>query len=316
MNNVNWKPISVENSSSVNKFYGNNHVLRNFKIDAEQEYKYHRLVTNFNYGVFGKFIHGDIENVHFENITINGLYNSTGHTDEQANIAGCIATYAGTLKNVTAKHVFIRGKVTDKDDNDSYLGHHITHSPYFSGGIVGKLEGVKEYANSSYSLESPWENMLEITNCKAEDVHLFGAAAGGLVGLVRYGYKFIGCKTDYVYIEHPWHSGRFIGAINGYTWFFKDETSSNETTDNVWFTDEGKSAECKEEDSQSTKPLFGYCVKESDLEESAEGPGCWMALTADVNYQLADLKKLVPVKIKFGKSNDNPIEFKKLKVLQ
>lgn len=241
MNNINWQPLGHQKGDfggACGTFDGNNHVLRNFKI--EDKYAYGTMKQQI--GVFGEW-HGTIKNLTFENITINGLYDSKGHGaffdpdgkpltyvpatitggdyfeyedgthfqisgndvtmndfmelyGEFAYYAGPVAYFAGTMENVHAKHVFIRGLIMDgSDGTDLYM-------PTNVGGLIG-------YTNS------PFNNEAQIKNCSAEDVHILGVSqAGGLVGSLQNGWTLENCSTDYVYMRAPkWHVGRFIGDI-------------------------------------------------------------------------------------------------------
>ena len=213
MSGVDWKPIftSGENDYTVE---GNGHTLRNFsmngKFGAVYEYKLGPFVLgrfNAYTGVWGKF-EGVMKDLTFENITINGLaddevhYDTDGnpidHSAEYAYFAGCIG-YTGAnystkvnLINVHAKHVQIKA-------SDGLTTQNI-------GGLVGWI-GV-----------GGGDTWLE--NCSAEDIHITGYQAGGLVGQLvgGRGCKFTNCWTADVEVRmtsslYASASG-FIGSIN------------------------------------------------------------------------------------------------------
>ena len=211
MSGVDWKPIytSGENEYTVE---GNGHTLRNFsmngKFGAVYEYKLGPFVLgrfNAYTGVWGKF-QGRMKDLTFENITINGLaddevhYDTDGnpidHSAEYAYFAGCIG-YTGAnystkvnLINVHAKHVQIKA-------SDGLTTQNI-------GGLVGWI-GVGG--------GNTW-----LENCSAEDIHLTGYQAGGLVGQLvgGRGCKFTNCWTEDVEVRmtSSSYASGFIGSIN------------------------------------------------------------------------------------------------------
>ena len=214
MSGVDWKPIytSGENEYTVE---GNGHTLRNFSMNGKfgAVYVYSALgglirrEFNAYTGVWGKF-EGVMKDLTFENITINGLaddevhYDTDGnpidHSAEYAYFAGCIG-YTGAnystkvnLINVHAKHVQIKA-------SDGLTTQNI-------GGLVGWI-GV-----------GGGDTWLE--NCSAEDIHITGYQAGGLVGQLvgGRGCKFTNCWTADVEVRmtsslYASASG-FIGSIN------------------------------------------------------------------------------------------------------
>lgn len=211
MSGVDWKPIftSGENDYTVE---GNGHTLRNFsmngKFGAVYEYKLGPFVLgrfNAYTGIWGKF-EGVMKDLTFENITINGLaddevhYDTDGnpidHSAEYAYFAGCIG-YTGAnystkvnLINVHAKHVQIKA-------SDGLTTQNI-------GGLVGWI-GI-----------GGGDTWLE--NCSAEDIHLTGYQAGGLVGQLvgGRGCKFTNCWTEDVEVRmtSSLYASGFIGSIN------------------------------------------------------------------------------------------------------
>lgn len=211
MSGVDWKPIytSGENEYTVE---GNGHTLRNFsmngKFGAVYEYKLGPFVLgrfNAYTGVWGKF-QGRMKDLTFENITINGLaddevhYDTDGnpidHSAEYAYFAGCIG-YTGqnwsttvNLTNVHAKHVQIKA-------SDGLTTQNI-------GGLVGWI---------GIGGGNTW-----LENCSAENVHLTGYQAGGLVGQLvgGRGCKFTNCWTEDVEVRMTSlsYASGFIGSIN------------------------------------------------------------------------------------------------------
>ena len=211
MSGVDWKPIytSGENEYTVE---GNGHTLRNFsmngKFGAVYEYKLGPFVLgrfNAYTGVWGKF-QGRMKDLTFENITINGLaddevhYDTDGnpidHSAEYAYFAGCIG-YTGAnystkvnLINVHAKHVQIKA-------SDGLTTQNI-------GGLVGWI---------GIGGGNTW-----LENCSAENVHLTGYQAGGLVGQLvgGRGCKFTNCWTEDVEVRmtSSSYASGFIGSIN------------------------------------------------------------------------------------------------------
>lgn len=215
MSGVDWKPIftSGENDYTVE---GNGHTLRNFSMNGKFGAVYVYTITIFGQpieigrynaytGVWGKF-EGVMKDLTFENITINGLaddevhYDTDGnpidHSAEYAYFAGCIG-YTGAnystkvnLINVHAKHVQIKA-------SDGLTTQNI-------GGLVGWI-GV-----------GGGDTWLE--NCSAEDIHITGYQAGGLVGQLvgGRGCKFTNCWTADVEVRmtSSLYASGFIGSIN------------------------------------------------------------------------------------------------------
>lgn len=212
MSGVDWKPIytSGENEYTVE---GNGHTLRNFSMNGKfgAVYVYSALgglirrEFNAYTGVWGKF-EGVMKDLTFENITINGLaddevhYDTDGnpidHSAEYAYFAGCIG-YTGAnystkvnLINVHAKHVQIKA-------SDGLTTQNI-------GGLVGWI---------GIGGGNTW-----LENCSAENVHLTGYQAGGLVGQLvgGRGCKFTNCWTEDVEVRmtSSSYASGFIGSIN------------------------------------------------------------------------------------------------------
>ena len=215
MSGVEWKPIymSGEDAYTVE---GNGHTLRNFSMNGKfgAVYVYSawggliRLEFNAYTGVWGKF-QGTMKDLTFENIIINGLAddevhydvdgNPIDHSEEYAYFAGCIG-YTGqnwstkvNLTNVHARHVQIKA-------SDGLTTQNI-------GGLVGWI-GV-----------GGGDTWLE--NCSAEDIHITGYQAGGLVGQLvgGRGCKFTNCWTEDVEVRmtsslYASDASGFIGSIN------------------------------------------------------------------------------------------------------
>lgn len=261
MNNIDWTPIFCGNNSGY--FNGKNYALRNFNINKNRS---DRGAIYKTWGVIGTF-KGKIENVTFENITINGLQGSDGH-DRGIGMAGApIGMFAGELSNVHAKHFFLRSKLSYTPDQT--IGGVTIYggwTPSCVGGLVGIIyPNINGLTGKNYSLADPWKatNMCTITNCSAEDIHIMGQYAGGLIGAICYGYVIDNCSTDYVYIQSPIQSGRFIGALGDHVWL----KTNNKTTNNAFFTDEdGNTAlapdgsKYEEADKSTNYHLWGYLM--------------------------------------------------------
>ncbi len=205
MTGTNWKPIYKEGEPAYT-VEGNGHTLRNFTIDA----RYAGTTTinvlgpvkvNAYIGVWGKF-DGTMRDLTFENISINGLADSETHTadkdgnpvdhsDEDAWFAGCIG-YTGanyttpvTIENVHARHVHIEASGSNGLFNLSAQN---------VGGLIGWV-GVGGGVDP--------DETTQIINCSAEDVHITGWQAGGLVGETKggRGVGFTNCWTEDVEIR-------------------------------------------------------------------------------------------------------------------
>lgn len=216
MSGVEWKPIYPAGSAFVYTLEGNGHTLRNFsmsgKFGAIYEYKLGSLVLgryNAYTGIWGKF-DGTMKDVNFENITINGLANDKVHYDtdgkpidhskEYAYFAGVIGytggnqwSMASEFENVHVRHIQIKSSKTPAQN---------------LGGLIGWI------GSGGGNLGS---RVAALKNCSAQDVHLTGYQAGGLVGQVLgdRGVQFDDCKTEDVYIRYNYISASsgFIGNI-------------------------------------------------------------------------------------------------------
>lgn len=212
MGGMNWKPIYPSNGEPSFTVEGQGHTLRNFTLDGTYGAKYYIynifFIANAYQGVWGKF-QGTMRNLTFENITINGRAcdmvdtdvdgNPVDHSQEYAYFAGCIG-YTGQnwsttaiFENVHAKHVYIKASNNKTTQN--------------IGGLIGWI-GVGG-------------GNTKLTNCSAEDIHITGYQAGGLVGQVV-GSRYVGftdCRTEDIYLRvrsassYKTTSG-FIGLIN------------------------------------------------------------------------------------------------------
>ena len=195
MSGVDWKPIYSDGEIGYT-VDGQGHVLRNFSINgAGVDYKVSILTFKAHVGVWGKFT-GMMKNLTFENITINGLaddevhYDEDGnpidHSEEYAYFAGCIGyagsnySSAGKFENVHAKHIYIKSS-----------GSLVTQN---IGGLAGWL-------GTGGGSDPDWTVYMK--NCSAEDVHITGYQAGGLVGEVKAdrGVGFVNCKTENIHIR-------------------------------------------------------------------------------------------------------------------
>jgi len=151
MSGVNWLPI--DNNSYSFDFDGNGHTLRNFSINGAYADNV-GVEPGFYYtGVFAKF-RGNMRNVTFENITINGL-NGANDNVQFTYFSGPIGQCIGNLTNVHARHIVCRGtnRYNDRVSRQN------------NGGLAGYLG-----------------NGHTVINCSAEDVQVSGIECGGLIG--------------------------------------------------------------------------------------------------------------------------------------
>lgn len=216
MSGIEWKPIYPNSSARIYTVDGQGHALRNFSMSgaygAIYEYKLGPFVLG-RYeaytGVWGKF-DGVMKNLTFENITINGLAdaefpvkdedgNPVDHSKEYAYFAGCIGYTGGNqwsmesqFENVHARHVQIKSSATSQN----------------LGGLIG-------WVGSGGG--DPGSRVAALKDCSAEDIHLTGYQAGGLVGQVLgdRGVSFDNCRTEDIYIRYSYISASsgFIGNI-------------------------------------------------------------------------------------------------------
>lgn len=216
MSGVEWKPIYPNSSARTYTVDGQGFTLRNFsmsgKYGAIYEYKLGSWVIG-RYeaytGIWGKF-DGIMRNINFENITINGLANNKVHYDvdgnqidhsqEYAYFAGIIGYTGGNqwsmdskFENVHAKHVSIKSSKTPSQN---------------LGGLIGWMGS---------GGGDPGNRVAALKNCSAEDIHLSGYQAGGLIGQILgdRGVSLDNCYTNDVYIRYNYISASsgFIGNI-------------------------------------------------------------------------------------------------------
>lgn len=203
MSGVDWTPIYTQGEIGYT-VEGNGHVLRNFSINgAKVDHKVNFLLRVKAYvGVWGKFT-GLMRNLTFENITINGIADSQLETDVQyAYFAGCIGyagsnwSSAGQFENVHAKHVVIRASKSMVTQN--------------IGGLVGWL------GTGGGDPGPNWTVYMK--DCTAEDIHITGYQAGGLVGAIlgERGVGIVNCKTDDIHIRvRPFVGEKAVSGLIG-----------------------------------------------------------------------------------------------------
>lgn len=188
MSGVDWTPIYSEGEIGYT-VEGNGHVLRNFSINgAKIDYTINSFLKFKAFaGVWGKYT-GTMRNLTFENITINGIADShlAGENKQYAYFAGCIGyagsnySSAGKFENVHAKHVTIRASKNCTTQN--------------IGGLAGWL-------GTGGGQDPDWTVYMK--NCSANDIHITGYEAGGLVGEVKADRNvgFVNCTTENIYIR-------------------------------------------------------------------------------------------------------------------
>ena len=190
MSGVDWSPIYTQGEIGYT-VEGNGHVLRNFsvngaKIDHTVGSGWLSLKLKAFVGVWGKFT-GVMRDLTFENITINGIADSQLDPEtEYAYFAGCVGyagsnySSAGQFENVHAKHVVIRAS---------------------KGSITQNIGGLAGWLGTGGGQDPNWTVYMK--DCSAEDIHITGYQAGGLVGEVKAdrGVGFVNCSTKDVYIR-------------------------------------------------------------------------------------------------------------------
>lgn len=179
MNGIDWFPIGHRDGAfggPCGTFDGNGHTLRNFSVQKFL-YKSSGFFSSKEQqtGVFGEW-YGDIKNLTFENITINGLEGvkvELGNThNESAYFAGCIGYFCGNLDNVHAKNVFIKGaKGILKTQN--------------VGGLIG-------YTNPATPFEFKECSVVNIT------IQAKGTQIGGMIGSLHKNHTLTKCTANYV----------------------------------------------------------------------------------------------------------------------
>lgn len=195
MNGIDWQPIGPRDGNyggDCGTFDGNGHTLRNFSV---QKFLYKTsgwFKREQQTGVFGVW-YGDIKNVTFENITINGLegvkVESGVSHQESAYFAGIIGYFCGNLENVHAKNVFIKGaKGMLKTQN--------------VGGLIG-------YTNPSTSFN--------FKNCSVEHITIQakGTQIGGMVGSLHKNHTLTECTANYVSLRVNGESTTNIAGLVG-----------------------------------------------------------------------------------------------------
>lgn len=216
MSGVEWKPIYPNASGKTYTVDGQGHTLRNFsmsgKFGAIYEYKVFIFMLRYEAytGIWGKF-DGTMKDINFENVTINGLADSEVHYDVDGNLvdhskeyayfAGIVGYTGGNqwsmdskFENVHAKHIYIKSSQTTTAQN--------------LGGLIGWIGSGGGAVGA---------RVASLKNCSAEDIHLTGYQAGGLVGQILgdRGVSLDNCHTENVYIRDSYitSSSGFIGNI-------------------------------------------------------------------------------------------------------
>lgn len=195
MNGIDWFPIGHRNGAfggPCGTFEGNGHTLRNFSV---QKFLYKTggfFKKEQQTGVFGEW-YGDIKNLTFENITINGLEGvkvEPGVThEESAYFAGCIGYFCGNLENVHAKNVFIKGA-------NSWL------KTQNVGGLIG-------YTNPATPFEFKECSVVNIT------IQAKGTQIGGMVGSLHKNHTLTKCTANYVSLRVNGSSTTNIAGLVG-----------------------------------------------------------------------------------------------------
>ena len=198
MNGIDWYPIGPRDGAfggDCGTFDGNGHVLRNFSVQKflYKASKWGGFVTmEQQTGVFGVW-YGNIKNLTFENITINGLEGVTvesGKTHkESAYFAGCVGYFSGNLENVHAKNVFIKGAV----------GALRTQNV---GGLIG-------YTNPSDAFVFKKCSVTNIT------IQAKGTQIGGMVGSLNKNHTLTECTANYVSLRVNGSSTTNIAGLVG-----------------------------------------------------------------------------------------------------
>ncbi len=252
MSGVEWKPI--HNGSF--DFDGQGHKLRNFSLNGKHSviYTYSGWLTysvKAYTGVFGAY-NGNMSNVTFENITINGRADDAVHVDpntgtpikhdeESAYFAGCIgysgANWSTTVnyRNVHAKHVDIKASTN---------GNTYTQN---IGGLLGWMG-----TGGSTIFE----------NCSVEDIYIFhkngflDSEVGGFIGEILGGLSITirNCKADKVTLRAYSTSGSksgFIGKVKNGAGLTLDQ---NPVPTNVRFVNHQTGLPM---DYAPTKPYYG-----------------------------------------------------------
>lgn len=224
MSGVEWKPI---HGGSFD-FDGQNHKLKNFSLNGKHstlyEYKiFGGRITLYSVmaytGVFGVY-NGNMKNVTFENITINGRADDQVHVDEHGNpikhdnepayFAGCIA-YSGANWSTTVNYHNVHAKHVDIKASSSSNAHSQN-----IGGLLGWMG-----TGGSTTFE----------NCSVEDIYLicktgfYDGEVGGFIGQVLGGRSIVirNCKSDKVTIRSP----KVAKAMSGFIGNVKNGSGLN-----------------------------------------------------------------------------------------
>ncbi|EEK16333.1 hypothetical protein PORUE0001_0385 [Porphyromonas uenonis 60-3] len=195
MNGIDWYPIGPRAGAfggPCGTFDGNGHTLRNFSV---QKFLYKTsgfFKREQQTGVFGVW-YGDIKNLTFENITINGLEGvkvepGKKHS-ESAYFAGCVGYFCGNLENVHAKNVFIKGA------NSIFKTQNV-------GGLVGYTNPDKPFVFKKCS----------VTNIT---IQAKGTQIGGMVGSLNKNHTLIECTANYVSLRVNGSSTTNIAGLVG-----------------------------------------------------------------------------------------------------
>ena len=195
MNGIDWYPIGPRDGAfggPCGTFDGNGHALRNFSV---QKFLYKSsgfFSREQQTGVFGVW-YGDIKNLTFENITINGLEGvkvEPGKThNESAYFAGCVGYFSGNLENVHAKNVFIKGA-------NSFL------KTQNVGGLIGYTNPEKPFVFKKCS----------VTNIT---IQAKGNQIGGMVGSLHKNHTLTECTANYVSLRVNGSSTTNIAGLVG-----------------------------------------------------------------------------------------------------
>ena len=241
MNGIDWYPIGPRAGAfggDCGTFDGNGHTLRNFSVQKFL-YKASRfggfVTMEQQTGVFGVW-YGDIKNLTFENITINGLEGVTvesGKTHkESAYFAGCVGYFSGNLENVHAKNVFIKGaKGITKTQN--------------VGGLIG-------YTNPSAAFV--------FKNCSVTNITIQakGTQIGGMVGSLNENHTLTECTANYVSLRV---NGSYKTTIAGLVGDIADATGVKFEKCKVSNIEFLKYDGTKNSDYAPTNPLYGTSRK-------------------------------------------------------
>lgn len=241
MNGIDWYPIGPRAGAfggDCGTFDGNGHTLRNFSVQKFL-YKASRfggfVTMEQQTGVFGVW-YGDIKNLTFENITINGLEGVTvesGKTHkESAYFAGCVGYFSGNLENVHAKNVFIKGaKGITKTQN--------------VGGLIG-------YTNPGTAFVFKKCSVTNIT------IQAKGTQIGGMVGSLNKNHTLTECTANYVSLRVNGSSKTNIAGLVGDIADATDVKFEKCKVSNIEFL---KYDGTKNSDYAPTNPLYGTSRK-------------------------------------------------------